>query len=234
LFPLGKALYREIKKSARESQASKNALLLMLLVNLYTIATAVVDRWPIENVVLVYWLQNIAVGVFTCLKFFFWKNIEYATDKRYSVIVFVVGFFGVHALILFSLTSFPDTGLMETFHAVRYFFALFVANHAVSFVLNYRQDTERPTTYAHVCESAVIRIFPLYLWPGYVVAVFVPGYMLMMVAYLLGVNETLLSNISSAFPAFMLILFMVLKAIFEIPAHLVTHSGVRPVKRAWS
>ena len=84
-----------------------------------------------------------------------------------------------------------------------------------------------PTTYGQIFENTFIRIVPLYLWLVYIPVIFIPSFMVLTIAYFLGVNESILANISSVFLPVALILFMALKAVFEIPAHLVSHSARR-------
>lgn len=73
--------------------------------------------------------------------------------------------------VLFDLA---DTDLLTTFAAVRFTFSLLVVNHAVSFILNHRRDTEVPTTYTEIFGNTFIRILPLHLWPAYFMLIFVP------------------------------------------------------------
>lgn len=119
--------------------------------------------------------------------------------------------------------------LPATFSAVRYVLGLFVANHALSFTMNYRKDTATPMTSGKFFTDAVIRVLPLHLWPICFGVVFIPAYMVLMIAWFAGADERVLASVSSQMPAVALVMFTVLKAVCEIPAHLVSHSNALPI-----
>jgi hypothetical protein len=229
-----RALYTALRSAARESHANRNALAMLVALNLYTIGVALYQHWPWQDVIFVYWLQNIVIGVFALWKLLFWNNIGFGdkgnpslsprAERIIKVIIFVVGFFGVHVAMLKGFADFFDTDLHAAFTKVQFTFGLFVVNHAVSFILNYGHDSTVPTTYDEVFSATFIRIMPLHLWPFAFGVVFVPTYIVLMIAYFAGVNEQILSHVSSMLPGVAVVFFMVIKTVFEIPAHLVVHS----------
>jgi hypothetical protein len=252
-----RAIYTAIRDAVRASHANRNALAILVALNLYTIVVAIYQHWPPQNVFLLYWLQSLVIGVFQTWKLIFWKNISFVDDGDGSstirmtattgktaktvelgrtgrVIFFIVGYFGVHAMMLKTydiVFDLANTDVFTTFAAVRFTFGLLVLNHFVSFILNYQRDSEVPTTYGEIFGNTFIRILPLHLWPAYFMVIFVPTAMLLFIAYLAGVNEQILSRITSVIPTVAVVFFMVLKTVFEIPAHLVMHSQVKVIGR---
>ena len=230
-----RTVYEAIKAAVKESHASRNSVLALVTVNLYTIGLAVYAQWPTMNVILLYWLQNIIIGVFSCVKLVFWKNISFADDgedrddngerlaplpsgwnKPVQIVRFTFAFFLIHLLLLkflFSAVTFPGGDLATTFTAIRFTFALLILNHTISFFLNYAKDTATPTTYRQVDQQAFIRVLPLFGFPLYFAIIFVP----LLVFSLIVDDWSVMTSVA-------LVLFMVLKSIVDIIAHLATHS----------
>jgi hypothetical protein len=219
-------------------------LWLLLGGNLFVIALAVYERWPPQNVILFYWSQNIVIGVFACLRMLSWKNIVFVDDQVTSpffrkaersikLIYFGAAFFGVHALFLKLLAAIADmTGVdvFTTFSAIRLALGVFFINQAVSFILNYRRDSATPTTYGQIFEKTFILTLPLILWVSCFVPIVILTVFVLMIAYFAGLNENTLAffsnTLTSGLPAVALVLFMLLKALLDIPAHLASHSEI--------
>lgn len=216
------------KRALAESHASRNSLLLLIAVNVYTIGVAVYAQWSVVSVLFVYWCQNLIVGFFVTAKLLAWPNIVFAGEsgtenmpeaaaKRRKVRSFVAMFVALHALMAFFAVQVIDVAALDA-PMLRYVIGLFAINHALSFVLNYRQDTATPTTGGRVMLEGIIRLVPLWLLPAVGFLLYLPASAIWTIA---GGEGNVLSR---AWPV-VVVLFMVLKTFAEVLAHLASHSS---------
>ena len=216
------------KRALRESHASRNSLLFLIAVNVYSIGVAVYAQWSFVSVLFVYWCQNLIVGFFVTAKLLAWPNIVFAGEtgtvnmpeaaaKRRKVLSFVAMFIALHALMAFFAVQIIDVAALDA-PMLRYVIGLFAINHALSFVLNYRQDTAAPTTGGRVILEGIIRLVPLWLLPAVGFLMYLPA----SAVWALAGGE---GNVLSRAWQVVVVLFMVLKTFAEVLAHMVSHSS---------
>lgn len=207
-----------------------------------TIALAIAERWPPQNIIFLYWCQNVVIGAFACLRLLAAKNIDFAEQdvvpakarqatKLVGVTILAISFFAAHAFILKELAVFADMASVDapaTVRAVRAAVGLFFINQCASFILNYRRDSVTPTTYKKIYNNTFVLMLPLMLWIPFFAAVVILTVFVLYAAYFAGANENILQAVSdtltSGLPAVALVLFMVPKAFFDTVAHLASYS----------
>lgn len=235
LIVRSRSLLSRSGRELKESHASREGLWLLVAWNVCNIALAVYQRWPLAEVALLTWSQNIVIGVFTCMRLLSWPKVLgddgvvlTKNEKTFSVFVLAVPFFGLHALLFVSYG-----GLAPSFSAIRIPLGMFVIIQYVSFVLNYGRDTDTPKRYSQIFSIAFILVLPFFLSISILLPIVVVYMTLATIAYLAGVNEAtgilVTSTIEGWFPSVFLIVFMGLKAFFDIAAQIESHSSAPAV-----
>jgi hypothetical protein len=222
---------RAFALALKQSHATRNALLQIAAVTTVTIGFAIYSAWSVFVVVVVFWLQNIIIGLFTVLKLVTWPNLVFpdvgdmtGSSKTLKILAFVVLFFGVNVMCVFPFRDFLDIGAVVDSPTVQVALDIFAANLALSFAQNYRRDTAAPAQWGDVATQAFIRIAPLYVFPLYAMPIVIPAMMLLFLAYFLGADEAILGRLSSTLLPFALALFMVLKGVADVFAYMVSHT----------
>lgn len=189
---------------------------------------AVYADWSIVSVLFVYWCQNLIVGFFVTVKLLVWPNIVFAAGdcvgwrepaaKRRKLKTFLELFVVLHGVMAFFALLVIDLADLDA-PMLRYMLGLFAVIHAVSFVVNYRQDTARPTTGGWVMLEGIIRLLPLWLLPPILLVLYLPVPFVWELAR--GDPKVLSGAWMTVVP------FMVVKTFTEILAHLASHSSAR-------
>ncbi len=145
----------------------------LLLANLFTIFVASLQRWTLADVMWVYWIQSVIIGVFQFLKILDLKNFSTegvkingeSVNPTESTKKFMAYFFLLHYGI-FHLTYFvflavgidhtKITGLVIT--GLTFFF-----NHLISYLSNKESDANQIQNIGQVMAKPYIRIIPMHL-----------------------------------------------------------------------
>jgi hypothetical protein len=238
--------YAQFRKDLEASNVSMQSVWLMAAVQLVMIAQAVYEQWPLSNVLLLYWSQNIVMGVFTVLRLLSWKNIVIdKTDHKMSkgerklaryiaAFTFSFSFFVTHALILWVMVDTADIfgglDLRVTFSTIRVAVLVFFAGQAGSFLLNHRVDSATLSTYNGIFNKAYILLLPLLMLSSICAPVLIIGVFVMFAAWLAGVDGNFLGavgdTLAASFPVFVLVIFMLLKALMDLAAQMASYADM--------
>ena len=120
---------------------------MLLAGNLVPLVGALVFRWSVYPLVLLYWIENIVVGCFTVLRFLFARGEETVGlgTRVFFVVFFIVhygGFAAGHGLFVWVLFRTPG-GAETAGPEFRLAVAALVLSHGFSFVWNYLMGGER-------------------------------------------------------------------------------------------
>lgn len=186
-------------------------LLSLLLANTVTIALALLQDWPLGTVLGVYWFQSVTIGLFTFVRL---AGVPARGDgrERFKGIA-LAGFFAVHYglfhfVYLVFLVSFALTGTYGTPDplGIALGCAVFFVNHLVSFLWYRPREEASPEA---IFSEPYARIVPMHL--TIIFGAFVT-------AMLPGATGTRL----------VLILFLLLKTVADIAAHMKKHARTSP------
>jgi hypothetical protein len=134
----------ELIEAFRDDASSRS----LLLSNLITIFLAVIEHWSLKTVMLIYWGQNIIIGIFNVIRILASSGISSKDGKLEdipsAVKFFLAGFFAIHYggfhYGYFSFLRFspgPDD-LWITVSLLAFF-----AHHLFSFLYNYKEEREK-------------------------------------------------------------------------------------------
>lgn len=147
----------------------------LLLANLLTLLLALVERWPIVEVMQVYWLQSVIIGAFHFARMMSLRRFTTAgmtengrplkptraTQLRTSFFFLVhYGFF--HLVYLFFLGA-AGRGEPLDLRPLAIGGALFLANHLFSFLHNLREDLRETPALGALMLAPYARIIPMHL-----------------------------------------------------------------------
>ena len=186
-------------------------LLSLLLANAVTIALALLQDWPLGTVLAVYWFQSVTIGLFTFVRLL---GVPAGGDgrERFKGIA-LAGFFAVHyglfhLVYLVFLVSFALTGTYGIADplGIALGCAVFFANHLVSFLWYRPREEASPEA---IFAEPYARIVPMHL-------TIIFGAFL--TAMLPGATGTRL----------VLLLFLLLKTVADVAAHLKKHARTAP------
>ena len=160
---------------ARHFQADRSVLALILS-NLVTIGYAVIERWDVSQVMLIYWAQSVVIGIFNWrrildLKQFSTKGFrinDRPVQPTRSTQLFTAWFFAFHYglfhfvyfLFLYgrkrSLSGISAAGTVVCILA-------FFANHLFSYFHNKKRDASRIPNIGTIMSLPYARIIPMHL-----------------------------------------------------------------------
>ncbi len=186
-------------------------LLSLLLANAVTIALALLQDWPLGTVLAVYWFQSVTIGLFTFIRLL---GVSAGTDGRERGRGLVLaGFFAVHygvfhLVYLVFLVSFALAGIYGIGDPLGLAAgcAVFFANHLVSFLWYLPREEASPEA---IFSEPYARIVPMHLTiiAGVFVSLMVPG---------------------ATGMRLVLLLFLLLKTVADVAAHLKKHARTVP------
>ncbi len=224
----------KIKQLLANSQASKSAVATLVAVDIFVIFFAVYEKWHFTDVIVLFWWQNIFIGLVTCYKFIFSKNILFvekdpsipAIGKGLITGVFAYKFFIIHLFYLLPLSSYFDINVFKKLSLIALPLGLFILNYLISLIINYRSETSVQITSKEVSDKAILQIFPLHLWIVMIPIIAIFAGIIFLIAGFLGLVD--LASINDIFlgtlPTIALVFFMILKTFFEVIAHFAIHS----------
>lgn len=153
----------------------------LLITNLIVIILAIVQKWNIGEILWIYWMQSIIIGVFYFLKILIVNNIsielpiqnypnrKYFGNLKYFLAVFFLIHYGIFHLVYMAFLSMPFFLNLEiykfSFYSLEILISvgLFFANHLFSFLYNFRQDREKKMNINSVIFQPYLRIIPIHL-----------------------------------------------------------------------
>ena len=145
----------------------------LIIANIVTIVYAYRFHWQIGDLLLVYWLQSIIIGIFQIIKILGVKNSNAEgfigddshprpttdKDKRQLALYFAVSYGLFHlAYFLFLFSSFRDLKGSLILGGV------FLLNHLFSFFINWRKDSLRRQNLAYIFLQPYARIIPMHFF----------------------------------------------------------------------
>lgn len=226
----------------KQSHTSRTAIYSLIFANLVSIVFAVYYHWGLGEVILLFWAQNIIIGVFTVYKLWIARNIIFSgadasanqlvisrsdefkkifggkITQHWSAILFGFQFFAFNAVYLIFFRDFMDMG--ETFKIILIPLGVFFVNHMVSFWANFKKDSLLPIKYKQFTSAVFIRVLPIHLFLIFGSAFIMITYAILGVIGLL--NEKLQVSEDIVITASMII-FILLKTFVEVIAHLASH-----------
>jgi hypothetical protein len=147
----------------------------LIVTNLVVIGVAIVQGWDIGTVLWIYWSQSVIIGVFQFAKIVSLKEfttegllvngepVEPTRKTLWKAGLFFLVHYGIfHLAYLFFLVLEVPLSL-EARDLVYSGTLLFLLNHGLSFVLNYRWDTARQQNLGRVMVIPYARIVPMHL-----------------------------------------------------------------------
>lgn len=216
---------KKIKEALKYSHTSQTAVFSLILANLISIVFAIYYRWQIQEAIVFFWSQNIIIGIFACFKLLFSKNIifskeekDFKSNKKLSVIAFAIPFFLFNGFYLLFFKDFID--LRKIFNLILLPLGVFLLNHLISLFINFQKDFATPISYKQFTDSILVRILPIHLF------IIFGGPLMLLLIIIIGVLDLIfgyeLISESSALIV-MTVIFMSLKAFFEVIAHILSH-----------
>lgn len=239
-----KLLIKRIGMMMHHAHVSKASIISLIVTNIVAIIFAVVFHWKLEAVILLYWGQNIIIGIFGVYKLIITKNIiftkskkiilskkdQIALEKKYwatfekkikkrvTISNFGLAFFLFNWIYLFFFIDFIDIG--PTLYIILIPLGLFLLNHSISFFVNYKKDSRTPIKYDQFMSLVFIRIVPIHFF-----IIFWAPLALWSSLILYAINGIVGYSLFSQdiVGIICLIFFMIIKAFFEIIAHITSH-----------
>jgi len=185
---------------------------LLVLTNLFVIALAAAERWDLGAVMLIYWFQNVIIGIFNVIKMLTLKDpggglVPVSPGAARSAKAFMAVFFTLHyGMFQFGYFSFLR-GEFKTADARLLFIATaaFFINHLVSFLVNFRADSADQNI-ARLMVFPYARIIPMH------VTIIAGGFI------------SLAFRGSPSAEIWILVFFLVMKAAADVRMHLAEHN----------
>jgi hypothetical protein len=181
----------------------------LLIVNAIAIVCAVIEKWDLSTVMVIYWCQNIVIGLFNILRI---MSVRLPDVPQVSFRAAAAGrgalalFFAFHyGLFQFGYFSFLKGAFMNLDKGFVIFTVLtFALNHAYSFFFNYSKDNSRMDI-GRLMFLPYQRIIPMHL------------------TIIFGGAALLLFRSSPAASLAVLVFFLFLKTYADIVMHIYEH-----------
>lgn len=239
-----KLLIKKIRMMMHHAHVSEASIISLILTNIVVIIFAIVFHWKLEAVILLYWGQNIIIGIFGVYKLIITKNIIFAKSKkiilskkdqitlekkywatfekkitkRVVISNFGLAFFLFNWVYIFFFRDFIDIG--ATLYIILIPLGLFLLNHIISFFVNYKKDSRTPIKYDQFMSLVFIRIIPIHFfiifWAPLALWSSLILYAINGIVWYSLVSQDIVGTIC-------LIFFMLIKTFFEIITHIITH-----------
>jgi len=216
-----RGLIKKTKNLLKNNHASKSAIFSLILVNLLSIVFAVYEHWQLGEVVLFFWAQNIIIGIFAVYKLLTFKNILFSdkSSKKLEVFAFSFLFFSFNLIYLFFFNDFIDFG--SVFVSILLPLGIFLIHHIISLLKNRKEDSTKLLNIKEFASLTFIRILPLHIFLIFGAPLAIGIFFILFLFNLFLKPPIVLEEI---FLTIMLIFFMLLKAFFELIAHIISHA----------
>lgn len=177
----------------------------LLTVNIVTIIVAIIQQWSFGTVIWIYWAQSVIIGVFTFLRMISLKNfstegvtmnekpVPETTSGKLSSAFFFLLHYGAFHFAYMLFIADHPIQDIEIFLVI---VGLFLANHLFSSIYNRKRDENNKPNIGDIMTAPYTRIIPIHL------------------------TIMLTGGMGNLFP---LTVFMVLKLMMDIGAHVVKH-----------
>ena len=164
----------QVKRMGLANIASDMSAWSLVLSNAFTVLLAVIQRWDLLSIMLIYWCQSVIIGFFNVIRILELKNfsteglkingrpVDPTTSTKIQVAVFFAlhyGFF--HFIYLFFLFSGNKTYDIDLKFIVLTA-AVFFANHLFSFLYNRGKDKKKENI-GRIMFFPYARIVPMHL-----------------------------------------------------------------------
>jgi hypothetical protein len=201
--------------------------ILLVLVNLIPVIGVIFWGWNVYDIVILYWLENVAIGICNIPKILFAENrganlisVNTRNHHLYKIFnylsnIFLAGFFIVHfggfsfvhgffiRIMMFDKSSFV---INNDYSAVGAFFLALLISHGFSLIYNYIiQGEYKKYTSSQAMVKPYSRIFVIQL------------------TIILGAYIVELSNDSGLVSKLLVLLFVFIKIMFDLGMHLRSH-----------
>jgi len=214
---------------------------ILIAVNLINILMAVILKWTVYDVMIVYWFQSLSIGIFTFYKLISYPmeqiEIEMSSDKPLEVNdlavtnprlakVFIAGFFAMHyglfhlVYIIFIVGFAYSEGFPLDLIGGLVGALLFFANHLYSYLFYKDEDNNRTETESGITQSST----------GLSIAdIFSKPYTRIFPIHLTIMAGAAISHFITGGPfqnTFILLIFMGLKTFMDVIAHKKKHMQI--------
>lgn len=196
-----------------------SSVLFIILVNLIPIAGVYLLKWNQYDIIFLYWVEGIVIGIFTAVKIGMAKNVGQTSPPSYDnsidlqgadtmprvlLIPFFLMHYGiftfVHGMFIFRLFLPKSTFFInKDFKPLLIFFVATIISHGVSFFVNFikKKEYEKKTSMEYMASPY-------------------PRIIVMHIVIMLG----------ALFFGHVIVLFVILKTIFDIFLHLGSHAKI--------
>ncbi len=125
-----------------------SSTIILFLSNIIVIIVAVTQNWNIFQIMFVYWIQSIIIGIFSFLKIITAKSF-------FAVLIFFVNY-GLFHLIYFRLIA-SNYNILINSSFIWLSALIFFGNHLFSFIVNYKKKNIKNTFHL-----ANLRVIPMH------------------------------------------------------------------------
>ncbi len=219
--------------------------------NVVSIGFAVYYHWQLSEVIMLFWAQNIIIGIFSVCKLWFNKNIIFSgkevvmvesldkqniqskdqfyieKSQKYSKKFFVFGFgFRFFIFNIFYLLFFQEFfNIGHALYLVLIPLGLFILNHTLSFLKNFKREYSEPIQYKQFTDTVFIRVLPIHIF--LIIGIPLVVFSSIVIEIICSFTNCLNSSNESLVLTGAVVLFMLMKTFFDVVAHIVSH--VNPV-----
>jgi hypothetical protein len=145
------------------------SVLILLISNLVVVFFAISKNSSLFEMMFVYWIQSIIIGIFTLTKIILIKKNNLI--KTYYHALFFIGHYGAFNLIylFFFITNAFSSEIMKLSAInIEYKFIfltsiIFFINHLFSFIYNFKEDSKKETNPKDIMISPYLRTIPLHI-----------------------------------------------------------------------
>lgn len=190
----------------------KASIASLIIANIFPVFGVIYWNWSLSELLIVYWLENLIIGGFNILKMVFSKEVIFSKLKTIGMFCFIYGlFWTVHGMLLFnsvipSITDNPNIGshsINTTIEfSIKSVLGALLLSHLISFYQNFlrwRRDLDFPA-FAYMF-APFGRVFLLHI------LIIASAFL----AYVIGASVAVL------------VVFVVLKIILDVIAHLISN-----------
>lgn len=173
---LGKIGFDQVKIS--KNTFNDPSLILLVLSNLITMATAIFQNWNINDLMLAYWGQSVIIGMANFIKILTLKNFDAggmtmngkvldagSAAKNATAFFFLVHYGIFHLVYGVFLAAFAaaDPSQAINFLSVLGIWGLFFVNHFISLINNWPKEREKKQNLGKMMFFPYFRIIPMHL-----------------------------------------------------------------------
>jgi hypothetical protein len=175
----------------------------LIATNVIVIYLAVVQKWSVLDVFLVYWIQSMIIGLFYFVKLWYFKSNAFFFITFYGFFHFIY----LVAILAISRDQTRETSVSFYQNSSAYIdfpklilpTIAFFCNHLVSFITNFKKDVLHPQHNFKLSSYPMTRIFPMHI--------------------------ALTIGVSLGFPT---IVFLIIRAVIDYALHVLAHLEDNP------